>query len=168
MSSTLPEHIDPWKLARRGEHLTGQLRLAGLDRLADAVHGVGQQVEISWHFDLDSRNRPTITGELHAEVRMVCQRCLEPLTVVLEAPQHLVLVSSGEEEPDLESPWEALEVPATGLMLAELVEDELLLALPVAPRHEACSRNQYRDEAREPEEPAQENPFAVLQALKQK
>lgn len=168
MPPTLPEYINPWKLARNGAQLEGALTLETLPRLVDAVHSHGARAEISWHFSLDEEGRPRLTGTTRAEVQLLCQRCLEPVTSTLDAALNLVVVHPGQTPPELDSPWEALEVADATISLAELVEDELLLALPLVPRHETCPRNQYTYTTEAGSEPSAENPFAALEALKRK
>jgi len=98
-----------------------------------------------------------------------CQRCLQPMRLPLHAERRIFFVDGEDEAAVLDAETEddvlalqrALDLPA-------LIEDELLLALPLVPRHEVCPDPLPRafvddDSAVAPAD----NPFAVLAALKQ-
>ena len=78
--------------------------------------------------------------QAHTALQMSCQRCLQPLTVALEVEPHLRFVR-GEEQAealDEDSEDETCWRCRATLDLQELIEDELILALPLVPRHEHC------------------------------
>jgi uncharacterized protein len=112
--------------------------------------------------------RPSIEIGAETVVTLECQRCLQPMRVPVQVSRRVFFVD-GEDAAaalDAESEDDVLAlVPA--LDLGALIEDELLLGLPLVPRHVACPEPLARafvDEAAEPD-PA-DNPFAVLAALK--
>jgi uncharacterized protein len=114
--------------------------------------------------------------QARATVWQTCQRCLEPVAETLDIDRSLRFVA-GEDEAarlDEDSEEDVLALTRT-LDLVSLVEDELILALPLVPRHEACPNplEMPRSDT-EPgrtvapgHAPAEEHPFAVLKALKQ-
>jgi uncharacterized protein len=103
--------------------------------------------------------------ELVAALEVRCQRCLEPMELPVESHSRVALVASEEDAANVPPELETALAPGGKLRLAELVEEELLLALPAAPRH-AGNCLQGRDESSEErfEEPTQ-RPFADLGAL---
>jgi uncharacterized protein len=113
--------------------------------------------------------RPALQVEASTEVALECQRCLQPMRLALEAERRIYFVE-GEDAAaalDAENEDDVLALTPT-LDLQALVEDELLLALPLVPRHEVCPEPLPRalvedDRARE----AADHPFAALAALKQ-
>ena len=158
--------------------LAGHWPGASLDRLADLqsppqdtpLHGV------EWRA---SGSRLPVTGGeaelwLHLQARvpvwLTCQRCLQPFTVPLEIDRRLRFVrgEAAAEALDAEIEDDVLAL-SKSLNLRELVEDELLLALPIVPRHDVCPQPLPvpLGEAPAPDdEPERENPFAALQRLK--
>lgn len=110
--------------------------------------------------------QPQIWLHLHVTTLAwpTCQRCLQPFSQTLEIERALRFVASEAEAEALDADSEddvlALE-PAFDLRT--LVEDELLLAWPIVPRHEQCSAPQHHagDDGR-----AAAVPFAALAALK--
>ena len=107
------------------------------------------------------------TGQLAvtAEVRLVCQRCLQPMTTALRSESELAF-ATGESE-RIPAGYELIAGDPKRVNLAELVEDELLLALPPIPRHaagEPC-RLPGTVAAEEPAAPEMRRPFAGLKDL---
>lgn len=90
----------------------------------------------------DSRGRPRLHCKVQAEVEVQCQRCLKPLGVVIESDR-LLYLAAGEEEADrldvvLADDETDVMVAGQTLDLAGVIEDEVLLSLPIVPMHENC------------------------------
>jgi uncharacterized protein len=162
MLAELPEQIDPWRLARLHQIVRGTLPLAAMSRLCDSVVAVQGQAQVHWVFGIDREQRFFIHGEIEAEVMMQCQRCLHTMALPLKAHTRLGILKPGQPDDDLPPEWEPLFVEQVPLLLRDLIEDELLLALPLAPHHAVCPHNVYTNE----ESAAIPNPFAVLAQLK--
>lgn len=171
MSTPLPERLDPQQMADAGGELAGPIEAARLARLRGAVLDF-DEVTARLVFRRDPGGRCLVEGTAATRARMRCQRCLEPVELPLEAAFRLALIRDGEQEERLPEDLEPLQLERRLLDPAELVEDELLLALPVVARHERIEdcgpRARYLEE--QPEEPPQtdkrENPFAALGQLK--
>jgi len=133
--NTLPAVIEPILLAEKGAHLVGTLPLKAMSRLAEASLDGSGQAQVDLHFGRAEVGKVyEITGRLRATVRAACQRCLEPMALPLEAEVRLLLLRPGERPEGLAPEVEALVVDKP-LRLSELVEDELLLAMPMIPAH---------------------------------
>lgn len=135
--------LDSMRFARSGDRLTGQVPIAQLDRLSDSLASEKGSVEYVFQGGTES-GRPVLRIEVDASVIMRCQYCLEPYMQPLHIEQRLPLA---KDEAELER-WER-DDPLLDALVADpsldvltLVEDELLLALPVAPRHPdgACGK----------------------------
>jgi uncharacterized protein len=76
----------------------------------------------------------------HAALQMSCQRCLQPVTVVLDLQPRLRFVRGEQQAEALDEDSDDEDVLAltAALDLPQLIEDELILALPLVPRHEHC------------------------------
>jgi len=162
--SGLPGSIDPIKLAEQGIRLTGTLPLKGMSRLAEAcVEGHGEVV-VDLEFGRRERdNRCVMVGQLSAALKLPCARCLEPVEIRIEASPELVLLRPGEEGLDEQDGADALVVEQP-VALNQLVEDELLLAMPMYPAHPQgqCPADTVTGAGRE----NRNNPFAALESLK--
>ena len=174
--------------AAEGATLAGVWPGANLARLAEsqAPPQDGALTAVSWQAQGERHPLPAGEPEIwlalqaSAPVWLTCQRCLQPLTLSLTLDRRLRFVQgeSQAEAMDAELEDDVLALPRW-LDLRELIEDELLLALPLVPRHDTCpqplpvavgqSEERGEDPGAEPwpdDVPDQPHPFAVLQALK--
>jgi uncharacterized protein len=161
-----PAVIDSLEFARAGEQSSGSLAVADLKRLDDLLHDAEGRVEYELRGSRDERNRPQLELRVRGRLHLQCQRCLGLLDYPVDVSNTLLVLPQGsepdEELDDPEGP-DAIEADPA-LDVAALVEDEVLLSLPISPRHaEGCvSRSQTQDEDDAGVEPA----FAKLAALK--
>ena len=130
-----PQFIDPLRLARQGAQISGRLQISKLGRFRDAVLEGPGELEYRLEFGRDTAGVHCIMGHLSGSVRMNCQRCLRPMTVELQGDIHLGIVQGEEEARRLPAEYEPLMAESEPLQLAELIEDEALLLLPIAPMH---------------------------------
>jgi len=172
MLDRLPLHIDPVSFAERGKRLLGAIKINELSRLSEILLDNSGEIEIDLSFDKEGRV-PVIVGEIKANLALECQSCLE--TVVLPIDKHfkLGLVLSMEQADRLPGDCDPMLLQNEKISLNELVEDELLLALPDFPKHStACLEQEYINEENAPEETEEHlavesnNPFSVLAKLK--
>lgn len=163
--------IDSLKFAADGGYLTGKLALSSLPRLADSLVSTTGFLtcELSGFHDASDRADDLglhlrVTGRLN----LCCQRCLAEVAFECVIDNYLLLMPLGA--PESEWPEDELEsdeydaVPASReLSVRLLVEDEVLLALPIVPRHADCLPPGILDAEVELSE---SSPFAVLAGLK--
>ena len=172
-----PHRLDVAAFAAGGGELGADWSADRLRRLASATlappDGTARPA-IAWRARGERRalagagTRPSLRIGATTEVTLECQRCLQPMRIPLRAERRIFFVD-GEDTAaalDAQSEDDVLAL-APAFDLAELIEDELLLALPLVPRHEHCPEPLPRawvedDPAIEPAD----NPFAVLAALK--
>ena len=170
MFAPLPELIDPWRAVEAGAEFRGSLPLARMARLRESLREPTGEARFRLTFTRDPEGRGVLDGEIKARLILTCQRCLEALEFPVLTTLDLVLVSGLDEAGLLPEDLDPLLVPEEPLRLADLIEDELLLALPQIPRHEsgACPAGGGRWTAVSDEQRAGEgaNPFAVLGTLK--
>lgn len=143
-----PLHLDVEVFSKSGGQLAGEWALGELERLcasADPQVPVGPADRVAWSLAGEQRSvrgkepETWLALTAQATVSMTCQRCLSPLPVALDV-RHAVQFVSGEEEAaalDAEGDDDVLALTRS-LNAKALVEDELLLALPLVPRHEFC------------------------------
>lgn len=175
MSASVPNQVDPFRLAGRAERIEGRLSLTRAERLAELAARPPGEGEVRLLFSRDAYGMIRVEGEVRTRLWLQCQRCLEPFQCDLEAHVDLVLVETdAEAERLLEQGRESALIENDRLDLLELAEEELLLAMPLIPMHpsaEDCSP-EARDllSATDHDEPPQDeggsSPFAVLAGLK--
>jgi uncharacterized protein len=160
--------IEPKELALKGCHLKGTVALAQMTRLHYNLCEVQGEAQIDWLFSIDEKQRSTIQGNLYAQLSIQCQRCLQPMPWLIDKKIALIILTNEQDEQnDEEIPagYETIILTNTPVSLITLVEDELILALPIIAKHNECPFNEYQlsDHLNES---FKNNPFHVLSALK--
>ncbi|WP_313209779.1 YceD family protein [Stutzerimonas nitrititolerans] len=169
LKGPIPPHVDPRKLADRVAALEGELQLSELKRLVDPLEDDKGVVRARFDFGRDEQHTVVIRSELDVEVTMICQRCLEPVVLPIHSECVYAVVNEGANSQHLPKGYDVLEVGEDPLDLLALVEEELLLALPIVPLHdpEICQPPAGPDEPEPSEnEVSRSNPFSVLAQLK--
>ena len=149
-----------------GREFEGRIPLASMPRLRDSLLQPDGDVRYGVVFGTDALKVPFVELRIEAVLPLQCQSSLRRFLLPVQTEQRLGLIRDEADEAALPPEYEALLVPADGMVRpAELVEDELILALPVvpvAPDAEPVAR----DFAPGEEEIAQASPFAALAGLK--
>jgi uncharacterized protein len=172
---------------------SGEADASDLPRLAEAVDTLARgdesgaaanwPVRYSLLFQRDDAGRSIVTGTCELVIRPIRQRCLGRVDLDLRGELRLALIGSESEADDLPEDLDPAVVEDDRLRPLDLVEEELLLALPLVPMHPvgdcgsetldrlhaggASASDQASDEASEKDNgPTRENPFAVLATLK--
>jgi uncharacterized protein len=153
--------IDGAEFAAAGATQQGILPLSGFPRLREMLASDAGEVAYTVKGALDVRGRPSLRVSVHGTLPLRCQRCLETLPFAVKAEELLVLAASQAEidaEPvDVQSPDRV--IAAAGMRVRDLIEDELILAVPYAPRHARCEGRPL------PGEGSKTMPFAGLRGL---
>ena len=165
----IPPHVDPRKLADRSISLAGELPLCDFSRVCDLLTNTAGTVQVEFEFSRDEQRVAVMQLKLESEVRMICQRCLDEAVIPISGEYLYAIVQPGTDALHLPKGYDVLEVGDEPLDLLALVEDELLLALPIVPMHppEECqqpagllesetSKNAFK----------RSNPFSVFAQLK--
>ena len=142
-SGQLPQFLDPRKYADQGRIVEGQLTVADLPRLQDYHDSLDQPVNLSLAFGRDEEGHRRIEGEVSTILVLPCQRCLEPVTCDIKA-----------------------NINVEPMVLTDLLEEELLLAMPLVALHDPCPTALPQDSGKPEKQENADNPFAVLAKLK--
>ena len=128
--------IDSLSFAREGKALQGELPVSGLERLHDALAEIAGSVVFRLAGRMSRQDKPQLVLEVTGQVPVICQRCLGRLDYPLSIDSVLELIADEVDlsQDELEDDTRDFLPVARELDVAELVEDEILLALPVAPR----------------------------------
>ena len=177
MNKSLPDprRLDVAALAESAGELSGQLPLAAMSRLADMLHreSVGADEQAQWNVRGEQRGSGSVPAQvwlhLHAGASffLVCQRCLQPVATAIDAKRSFMFVVGEAAAAELDAQCEDDVLALTReLDLRELVEDELLLSLPLVPKHERCPSPLLAPETGPELVADAPHPFAALAALK--
>ncbi|HET7923235.1 MAG TPA: YceD family protein, partial [Gammaproteobacteria bacterium] len=171
MSSGPPEFLDLAHVTRQPLELAGRIRVGSMPRLRAVLADDDGEVA----FRLRARHeagRTVVQGQADAELMLACQRCLQPMRQALSTEFRLAWVRNEAEAAALEAgSCEPLLAPDGRVRVSTLLEDELLLALPIVALHEtqSCRADVVAggvEQAAMPQAETEPNPFAMLQQLK--
>lgn len=175
MCAAFPKSVDPRRLAALGRTLNGSLPLSRMPRLqaavADSTNSSPDYAAFELTFGRDASRRDVVEGRVRAQLRLQCQRCNGVLDLQVSSRFALGVVTGLEQASRLPEGLEPLLLESEEIDPAVLVEDELLLAMPVVPRHAdgVCRSPAFAAGAEVDStvtQSTQDNPFAVLEALK--
>lgn len=167
MREVLPEFLDPLLLAGKEAVLAGRLAVDDMPRLRALLVAGGVEVAVKLRLEKQGHGLRTVSGEIVGEVELVCQRCLGAMPWGIDCHVALGVVANRADERRLPDGYEPLYLDGGPLATRELVEDEILLGLPLVAMHPdpACNRELQQWQREEIE---RENPFSVLEQLKDK
>ena len=150
--------------------MCGHLSLARMERLAASLCDGEGTVFIDMRFQRDKQGRDMAVGDVTARLPVRCQRCLETMEIAIATAVRLAFTNA-DTDAEGETPppdgYDAAPLVGHTISLSDLVEDELMLALPMAPMHEDCPVGVWRRylEHRVPSE-APRKPFAALARIR--
>lgn len=166
MSADPPEAVDAWRMVVARRVFEGRLPLAAMPRLAEALRSTEGEAAYVVEFGRDAFQVPFVALRAEAGLPLQCQRTLQDFVQPVRVEQRFGLIRDEADEAALPPGYEALLVPEDGsLRPADLVEDELILAVPLVPVAPG-SESVERDWPVPAEEEARASPFAALAALK--
>jgi len=157
---TLPELINPQRLAEKSARLQGTLLLAGMPRLKELLADVGGEVVIDIQFDRDANNTSFMHLKADTQVILKCQRCLENFNYPVLVDVLLSPMTGEEEIAKIQSKaiYEPLLMEGETVRLQDIIEDEILLNLPLIAKHTQNACSMVLSESHEDNI---ENPFKV-------
>ena len=175
MPKRFTDRVDPWRLVERGQVIQHSFELACMTRLGSLLlaEAVNELASFSLTFHRDQDRRAIVHCKISAQLVLACQRCLKPMHLPVEIDSTLALVQGLAEAEGLPDELDPLMPAEDGLLsIRELVEDELLLAIPDAPKHkeETCAlvtEARTEDSVAE-QEHTEPNPFDILAVLKKR
>jgi uncharacterized protein len=162
-----PDQLDAVKLFARNGTIKAALPLTRLQRLTAALSDSSAVVAVDLQFGLDAEGRGLLHGTLDVPVTVVCQRCLQQMPLQLHSRLALLVVEDEAELQELEVEDDAVALCEGQLDLPALIEDELILSLPLVPLHDDTNCNAVLAAFKEAGsgKEARPNPFAILAGL---
>ena len=176
ISTSMPEHISLNKWEDTGFEWEGEIAPATFERLSAILTTEHEQANIQLSINLYRRSNVLhLAFQLASDVWLTCQRCLQPVDINLTDDYDIALLDDESqvrlinEEQDYLLLDEVVteQSPERLLPLKKLIEDEILLKTPMAPKHDDCEMS-VEQFGEIPEEEENENPFAALASLKGK
>ena len=160
---------DVFRFAAGGGVLEGEVPVARLERLVDLL--AADEGVVRWRLSggLDAENKPRLDLVVGGRLALCCQRCLSELGWELAVETALLPIRAGQDLPEDEldnDEVDTIEVDGDGgFDVLSLVEDEIILALPIAPRHADCG---MPETVATSGDTCRQSPFAALAGLQGK
>jgi uncharacterized protein len=148
------------EFAQSQQTLAGEIDAAKCERLAETLMPSGKDAHIRFKLTGAAKQlrNPSLHLHIEAKLPVACQRCLDEMLVHLNLDFDYIICNEMPLETDENDDTDWLEA-APEMNLQELIEDELLLAMPIAPMHDHDCSKQSTQSGEKP------NPFAVLKGL---
>lgn len=156
--------IDGLEFASSGASASGTFAVRELPRLQDLLASDTGDIAYTVQGTRDEQGRPALEVRVRGVLQLRCQRCLEAMSFRVDLDERLVLAATQAEVDAAPSDPNAPDrvVAAREMPLRDMIEDELILAIPYAPRHESCQAHPGS------EEHETRSPFANLRGLMRK
>ncbi|CEI00181.1 DUF177 domain-containing protein [Xanthomonas citri pv. durantae] len=167
MSANVPEMLDAWRMVAARRRFDGRIPLSAMTGLQGSLVDTDGECVYSLQFDQDPLLKVAyVELSIDVELPLACQRSLQRFLYPVQIRQRLGLIRDEADEAALPAEYEALLVPEDGMLRAvDMIEDELVLSVPVvpvAPGSEAIDAEWVPTQ----EEQDRASPFAALAALK--
>jgi uncharacterized protein len=167
--------LDIKALALSGQEITGRNLLSHFTRLVQDLRGQSPDVALAWtargemRLGASGQQEPWLHLSLQTALPLVCQRCMGPVDVPVSCAREFRFVASEDEAlAQDEECEEDLLVISREFNLQELIEDELVMEVPLIPKHEECPvpvKLEAADAEFDAPAAAKPNPFAALSGL---
>ena len=169
MQSILPEHLDVIQKAKFGAEIQGSWPVSKLQRLSQLLLEKGGDLQAELKFSQNGHLR-LIDGKVSAELKVTCQRCMQPMSLLLNTDIKLGLICKEAQAEGLPEGYEPYLVEGDSENIPLILEEELLLAMPLVAMHEHdCSeylhKQRQQQELEVDQEDEKENPFSALKDL---
>ncbi len=167
----LPLKVDPFRFAENGLSLSGFLLIKELPRLCSSLHSDEGQVNAELEFGIDEEGIRYVKGHLETYLTLQCQRCLESFKYEIIANFLLGIVHTEKEALELPERYDPLVVTDGSVILRDMIEEELIVSLPIVPMHDAKKCQAilpFESNSGAIAEAEKESPFKVIESLRGK
>jgi len=165
----LPQKVDPFRFAENKFNLQGSLTLKDMHRLSASLSSDEGEADVSLAFGVDEQKIRFVRGQVKTCLVLQCQRCLELFNYEINNAFILGFVHSEEDIEALPESYDPVVVKDNEFFIADLIEEELLVSLPIVPMHPVkdCKvKLPFSGSTSITVE--KENPFKVIESLRTK
>ena len=161
----LPRKINFYNFAKKEVKLNGNYKISDLSRLSEISSNENDKVEVDLTFHIENGNTPCVEGIIKINLVLDCQRCLDNLEVDLYVAFDIAFVRNESQTDFLDDKFEIYLIgEEEELDTKDLITDEILLSIPMAPSHNFdCGLKTDKGDI---VEEVREHPFGVLKNIK--
>jgi len=168
----LPHKVDAFRFSENAIAIQGKLQIQAMPRLSAFLKEASGEVDVEMAFDVDEQGVYFVKGLFSTHLMLQCQRCLELFRYALKGEFLSGLVHTEEEIEQLPKSYDSIIVKeGEDLILQDIIEDELIVNLPIVPMHNLkdCKvKLPLTIESSDTRETRDENPFKVIELLRTK
>ncbi len=144
LAGSLPALVDHRKMANQAGELKGSLPVTAFPRFAALLATNTGEVQLSIRFDRDAAYRVSVRGHVDVTGTMVCQSCLKQYNEDMHGELDFLILAKESEIEELEDDQDSIIYSDEKIAVTQLVEDDLILAVPMIPRHPGeCPDSDY-------------------------
>tara|TARA_B100000470_G_scaffold161567_1_gene126697 strand:+ start:606 stop:1130 length:525 start_codon:yes stop_codon:yes gene_type:complete len=164
-STQLPKTIKLFNFAKKEVSLHGEYKISNVPRVSEVARNIEDNLKVNLSFHLENGKTPCVKGIITSKIVLDCQRCLDALDLDLKVLFNLAFVRYESQAEGLDKSYEVYVIGEDEeIDTLDLISDEILLSLPMAPSHEFdCSLSVDSEKI---VEKVRENPFDVLKNIK--
>ena len=172
MNNDLPIRFDPVLFAKQGRSLSGKIPVKQMSRIANGSANVTNFVTVKMSFTVSSLQFPMVKGTIEGNIVQTCQRCLGDVELTIDHQFELIMINPDSLSLASKEGHEIFEYDGQFIETINIVEDEVILILPIVPKHEniedcdPTARKWLFDAEHVELEQERRNPFASLKDLK--
>lgn len=168
---SLPTQVNALRSAENAAIFHGTVLVEDMQRLRSSLLSNEGEVKVDLEFGIDRQKIRYVKGHYATELRLQCQRCMEPFSYRIVGDFISGLVNSVEEAENLPESYDPLIVIDNNLIIKDVIEDELILSLPIVPMHDPNDCNVTLPQAASDGSGTdfeKVSPFKVIESLKKK
>ena len=163
LSKRPPGQLKLFNFAKKEVSLSGQYQISDFPRISEIASNKKDNVKVDLSFYLENDKTPCVDGIIHLDIVLVCQRCLDDLSIALEVNFSLAFIRHNQESEGLESHIEVYVIKEEELATHDLISDEILLSIPMVPMHDYDCIKDIKEQ--EIVEGKSKNPFSILKKI---
>ena len=132
----LPKKINFYNFAKKEVTLNGDYKISNLSRLSEIANNENDNVEVGLAFHLENEKTPCVEGIIKLKLVLDCQRCLDNLELDLRVTFRIAFTRNESQTDSLDDKFEIYLIGEEELDTKNLITDEILLSIPMAPSHD--------------------------------
>ena len=163
LSKGLPDQLKLFNFAKKEISLSGIYQISDFPKISEIASNKKDNIRVDLSFYLKNNKTPCVEGIIELNIVLECQRCLDDLSIALKINFNLAFVRHNQESEEIDSHYEIYVIEKDELTTHDLISDEILLSIPMAPTHDYDCIKEINEQ--EIAEGKSENPFSILKKL---
>ena len=164
LNKSLPDQLKLFNFAKKEISLSGLYQISDFPKISEIASNKKENVSVDLSFYLNNNKTPCVDGIIELDIVLTCQRCLDDLPIGLKINFNLAFIRHNQESEEIDSHYEIYVIEEEELATHDLISDEILLSIPMAPTHDYDCIKEVNDQ--EIVEGKSKNPFAILKKIK--